>query len=73
MCAGTVPHNQTCVMLNMSAEPRGNDDWAAGLVQVEQTCTLAGCSLNRHACCSSATVPCIPVIQVQLQHSLLVV
>ena len=57
----------------MSAKPCGNNDWAAGLVQVEQTCTLVGCNLNRHACCSSATVPSIPVSQVQLQHTLLVV
>ena len=53
--------------------PCGNDDWADGLVQVEQTCTLAGCNLNRHTCCSSATVPNISVSQVQLQHTLLVV
>ena len=73
MCAGSVPHNQTCVMLNMSAKPCGNDYWAAGLVQVELTRPLVGCNLNRHACCSSATVPSIPVSHVQLQHTLLVV
>ena len=30
-------------MVNMYA---GNNCWAAGLVQVEQICILAGCNLN---------------------------
>ena len=56
MCTGPVPHNQTVVMANMSADPVG---MMAGLVQVEQIYTLTGVAtrwmlagplpLNRHA------------------------
>ena len=44
MCTGPVPHNQTCLMVNMSADPVGI---IAGLVQVEQTCTLARVAARR--------------------------
>ena len=37
MYTGPVPHYGKYVCC-----PCGNDGWAAGLVQVEQTCTLAG-------------------------------
>ena len=62
MCAGPLPHNQTCVMVNMSAVPVA---MVPGSWSGEQTCTLAGCNLNRHARWSSATVPSIPVNWVQ--------
>ena len=63
MCAGSVPHNQTCVMVIMSADPVTMMAWGAGLVQVEHICNipadpvqqypaflLVGCHCNIHYC-----------------------
>ena len=48
-CAGLVPHNQTCVMVNTSADPVAMMLLGAGQEKIEQTSTLVGCNLNRHA------------------------
>ena len=59
-------HNKTCGMIKMSADPV---TIMAGLLVCykNKTCTLARCSLNRRACWSSATVPDVPVSQVQFK------
>ena len=55
MCAGSMPHNQTCVMVKMSTDPVAK---MAGL--------LVWYKYNRHAHWSNAWVPSIPVSRVQL-------
>ena len=55
MCAGSMPHNQTCVMVKMSTDPVAI---MAGL--------LVWYKYNRHAHWSNAWVPGIPVSRVQL-------
>ena len=49
LCVGPVPHSQTCVMVNVSAD-LCNDAWAGGWEKVEQPGTLAGNDLNRQDC-----------------------
>ena len=63
-CGGPVLHNQTCIMVKMSADPVAI---MAGLLVwcKYKTCTLVRCSLNRRDRWSSVTVPSIPVSQVQ--------
>ena len=72
MYAVPVPDNQTCAMVNMSADPV--EMMPGQLVGRNRTDMHTGRSyLNRHARLFSATVPSIPVSWVRLLHTLLLV
>ena len=60
MCAGSVPHNQTCIMVNMSADPeammpgqlvgKSRTDMRTSPIILEQTCPLIQCNSTQHSC-----------------------
>ena len=63
MCAGPVPHNQTCVMVITSADP------VAMMAAAVQTCLLVECFCIIGACWTVATQSaCMPIFCHSILH-----